>query len=425
MFYTLVNGTLDTVNCLPTPQPDISNFGLRYTHYFQAFLSILLSFKKPSHWDMIVNNLVCQSISISLLAAVYFDRGVDVLHSVIASHFVVLMMVCTITTSGFPARESRNRTMLNGLIWVLDTVTKPVMLLYNCGLWVMIKRFQRSDSENPCRRQGAGYFPLFGGLYPLKSPSTAIDLAFAITILQAINYSLQLIAELSRRWKLRNQGPSIQGPTNFDARIWWLWKLHRMKSDTVIWNWDKISKWIHRISLSYKVLTFIYIFMAIEISILANHIPMPHDSDQGWTMTQIFSISTLLLLFGITSHRYNLLSELIRTPLFRRLSSNLPNSFQHLPSHPPLHPIHTAPNPFLRPLKNLFQLVNFTPRHRDFFHLRLERNRCPMYMVLGIYHTKTCGNEIRSIDWDYGMVWGKYCGYGDGFLCLLCYVIFS
>src|SRR2546423_6824055 len=127
MFYTLVNGTLDTVNCLPTPQPDISSFGIRYTHYFQAFLSILLSFKKPSSWDMILNNLVCQAISISLLVAVYFDHGVDVVHSVMASHFVVLMMVCqcSVTSFGFPAGESRKRTRLKGLIWVLDTLTKP------------------------------------------------------------------------------------------------------------------------------------------------------------------------------------------------------------------------------------------------------------------------------------------------------------
>src|SRR5579862_8068273 len=320
MFYTLVNGTLDTVNCLPGPQPDISGFGIRYTHYFQAFLSILLSFKKPSSWDMILNNLVCQAVSISLVVGVYFDQGVDILHSIMASHFVVLMMVCTLTPS-FAARESREsrearKSMrLNGLIWVLDTLTKPGMLLYNCGLWVMIRRFQRSGTENPCR-QGAGYFLLFGGIYPLKSASTATDLAFAITLLQAINHSFQLIAEISRQWKIRNQGPSpIQRHTEFDAMIWWLWKLHRMKSDTVIWDWDKISKWLTRISHLFKLLTFIYIFIAIEISILANHIPLPPDNDKGWTITQIFSISTLFLLFGITFHRYNLLSELIRTPL--------------------------------------------------------------------------------------------------------------
>lgn len=317
MFYTLVKGALSTVNCIPTAQPDVSALGVRYTHYFQVFLSVLLSFKAPSPWDMILNSLACQAISISLLATVYFDQDVDVVHSVIASHFVVLMMACKLTSVRLPAnslaRESRNGMRQKCLVWILDTLAKPVMLLYNCNLWVMIRRLQGSNSA--CR-QGAGYFLFFGGIYPLNAPSAATDFVFAITILQAINHSVHLMAEVSRQWKLRNEGPwSVQRQTGFDARIWWLWKLHRMKSDTVMWDWDRISKWTTRLSHSYKLLTFIYIFIAVEITILSNHIPTRHDGE-NWTILQIFSICILLLLFGLTSHRYKLLTELIRTTPF-------------------------------------------------------------------------------------------------------------
>ena len=196
---------------------------------------------------------------------------------------------------------------------MLDTLTQPVMLVYNLSLWVIIRRLQRQEGVCP---QGAGYSLFFGGIYQLKSLNAASNIAFAITILQATNYTIKLIAELSRRWNLRNEGPwSSQRQLGHDPRIWWLWKLHRMKSDTVMWDWKRVSKWTRRMSHVYRIITFLYIFIAVEITILANHISTTSLENTGWTFMEVLSICSMLLLFSVCCLRYNLLSELIRTPL--------------------------------------------------------------------------------------------------------------
>lgn len=325
MFYTLADGTLSTVNCQPSLQPDISGLGIRYARYLQGLLCILLAFKHvptgPSS-ATIVNNLSCQVVSMILVAGVYFDRDIDVVHSLIATHFVVLFRACNFTALDIAAAaegiQSKKGRRMGCIIRVLEVLTSPVLLAYNCGLWVMVRRLQRHDNVCP---QGAGYWIFWGSIYQIKVPNTASNVAFAITILEVVNYSVQLMMEIGRQCSnLRGAQWSAEQrlAAGCDLRIWWLWKLRRWKSgETVMWNWNIISKWSRRISQGFRIVTFVYVFITTEITILANHIssaaPGEHQHPSSWTFPQIFAICNTLTIFSLCCLRYKILSELIRT----------------------------------------------------------------------------------------------------------------
>ena len=314
MFYTLVNGNLSTVNCQPVSNSNISGFGVRYTHYLQALLSILLAFKYVAPYDTLVNNIASQVVSLSLVAAAYFDTNVDVLNSIIVSHFVVMFAACNFTALDFSAEvaQSRRAMKILPIMWVLDTLTWPIILVYTCGLWVMVRRLQRQVGSCP---QGAGYWIFFGSIYQIKSANTASDIALAITVLEIVNHCIRVLAEITRQWFFRKERARAgQGHPAFDARIWWLWKLHRTKSgsETVVWNGNKISLWTRRFSQTYRTITFIYIFATVEITILANPLS-PAESRQGWTFAQVLAIINTFVIFSICCLRYKILSELIRT----------------------------------------------------------------------------------------------------------------
>ena len=94
MFYTIADGNFTNINCQQTSNSEVSGFGIRYTHYLQALLSILLAFKQPTPAAMLFNNLASPAVSIFLVAAAYFDVEIDVLDSILVSHFVVMFSAC-------------------------------------------------------------------------------------------------------------------------------------------------------------------------------------------------------------------------------------------------------------------------------------------------------------------------------------------
>jgi hypothetical protein len=261
-------------------------------------------------------------VSMVLVAGVYFDRDIDVVHSLIATHFVVLFRACNFTALDIAVAEgiqSKKGRRTGCIIRVLEVLTSPVLLAYNCGLWVMIRRLQRHDNVCP---QGAGYWIFGGSIYQIKVPNTASNVAFAITILEVVNYCVQLMMEIGR------QCSSLHGAqwsaeqrlaAGCDPRIWWLWKLHRWKSgETVMWNWNRISKWSRRVSQGFRIVTFVYVFITTEITILANHISSAAGEQEypsNWTFPQIFAICNTLTIFSLCCLRYKILSELIRTTL--------------------------------------------------------------------------------------------------------------
>jgi len=72
MFYTIADGNFTNINCQQTSNSEVSGFGIRYTHYLQALLSILLAFKQPTPAAMLFNNLASPAVSIFLVASVGF-----------------------------------------------------------------------------------------------------------------------------------------------------------------------------------------------------------------------------------------------------------------------------------------------------------------------------------------------------------------
>ena len=356
MFYTLVDGTLSTVNCQPTLQPDISGLGIRYARYLQGLLCILLAFKHgptgPST-STLANNLSCQAVSMILVAGVYFDTDIDVVHSLIATHFVVLFRACNFTAldiavaEGIQSKKGR-RTVC--IIRVLEVLTSPVLLAYNCGLWVIIRRLQRHDNVCP---QGAGYWIFWGSIYQIKVANTASNVAFAITVIEVVNCGLQLMMEIGRQCSsLRGAQWSAEQrlAAGCDPRIWWLWKLHRWKSgETVLWNWNIISKWSRRVSQGFRIVTFVYVFITTEITILANHIsPGEQQYPSNWTFPQVFAICNTLTIFSLCCLHYKILAELIRTtPSICMSRTNAVCSTQYQAPHPSGNAVHTPDNPLL------------------------------------------------------------------------------
>src|SRR5271163_2445919 len=99
MFYNFDNGALVSVNCETQPNPDISGIGVRIALYLQALFSILLGFRQTSATDVILTNFSLQVAGLSLIQAAYFDSSIDVPHTIIVSHFAVMMSACRCTSN--------------------------------------------------------------------------------------------------------------------------------------------------------------------------------------------------------------------------------------------------------------------------------------------------------------------------------------
>src|SRR5579859_6528148 len=99
MFYTSDDGVLSHVNCDPQANPDISGIGVRTSLYLQALFSILLSLGETTSNGIIGTNIALQVTTLSLIIAAYFDPEIDVPHTIMVTHYVMMASMSRITAN--------------------------------------------------------------------------------------------------------------------------------------------------------------------------------------------------------------------------------------------------------------------------------------------------------------------------------------
>src|SRR5277367_5467455 len=159
MFYVRTHGLITEVNCNVVPNSDVSGVGVRGALYMQAFVSIIMSLLPPDLGDVISTNVLIQVTSLSLVASAYFDSGIDVPHTLVASQFALLFSVVRITSYDLPLSRIRSEKELVVLsrMWLLDIFFRSCLAAFNYTVWSAIMDLQQLDSVCP-DGMGTWYF---------------------------------------------------------------------------------------------------------------------------------------------------------------------------------------------------------------------------------------------------------------------------
>jgi len=94
------------------PNSDVSGVGVRWALLIQAVSTIILSMLPLESSEILFTSLTTQATSLSIIVATYFDPTVDVVHSVVASQFAVLLSMYRITPVNFPTSLPRTRASM-------------------------------------------------------------------------------------------------------------------------------------------------------------------------------------------------------------------------------------------------------------------------------------------------------------------------
>jgi hypothetical protein len=309
MFYATLEGTISSVNCEPHANTDVSGIGVRCALYLQAAFSIVLAWGKSAPHDVFAANVGLQAVSISLIAAAFFDPQIDVPHTIIVSHFAVLMSACRYSSNDFPAAfiQGPNGAKTAFGVWVIDILSRPILLLFNCYLWIVIQSLQQNNQLCP---QGAGKWVFFGTGHEINVASFASKVAFVVSILDILWDAIRVVCEIYRLWVLRQAGPRGSREIGFDSRIWCVYKFW----NSAHWNWPLACNSLVKISRICKISTCAYVVWAVETTIGVNDV----SREEGkWTFGQIFAMANMLALFVLLCIRYR--RFILRSSLGRSL----------------------------------------------------------------------------------------------------------
>jgi hypothetical protein len=308
MFYNFDNGALVSVNCDPQPNPDVSGIGVRIALYLQALFSILLGFGEKSATDVILTNISLQVAGLSLIQAAYFDPSIDIPHTIIVSHFAVMMSACRSTSNAFSIRFLRSREGIKtvSLVWILDLVFRPFLLAFNLVLWNQILELQRQDVF--CS-QGSGQWVFFITVSEIAVPSATSRAALAFVLLDTVWEALRFIAEIARVgiWFWQKESRlKMARQIGFDPRIWWVKSgLSILRKRNLGWDWEVVFVWVPRFTWCYKILTCFYVVWSVERMIWVNGLS---GAEAGWSFGQKFALVNMLALSAVVCNHYRVLS---------------------------------------------------------------------------------------------------------------------
>lgn len=301
MFYNAGGDGVTTVNCAVQPNVDVSGIGIRCAFYLQAIFSIVLSTGKNLPKDLFLANLSLLSTSLSIIAGVYFDSTIDVVHTIMASHLAVMLSACTTPASAYPSRVLQASEALKATIGVilLDLFFRPFLLAFNLAVWSNIRHLQ----QNTLCPDGAGLWVFLGGEVDRIDVSTlASAAAFTFVVCDAVWGGMHMIAETSRLWLLSRQ--------QFDRRqvlyeiripplIWWASKEPRLKRFRRIFD-IRYSRASVYFSLFLKIATCMYVLSIMERMVGVNNL---RNSNPQWTFGQVFAITNSLAMFALVCKR--------------------------------------------------------------------------------------------------------------------------
>ena len=193
MFYSTDNGALSHVNCDPQANTDVSGIGVRTSLYLQALLSILLSLGETTSSSIIGTNVALQVTTLSQRTS----PDVDVPHTIMVTHYVMMTSMSRITASDLAFRYLRTKDGLRGVtvLWLMDLVFRPILLVFNLAVWVRIRELQR---QGALCQNGSGKWIFFGKVKEISIADSASDFAFACVILDVIWEVAMVIAGIAR-----------------------------------------------------------------------------------------------------------------------------------------------------------------------------------------------------------------------------------
>jgi hypothetical protein len=287
MFYAIVNGEIQNVNCNLNPNPDISGIGVRTAFYLQAILTFALntdnSSSKPI--DILITNLTLQVAGIALIISAYADSTIDIPHSVIVNYFVVMLSACRNTSFNFSAAFLGDRrgekTVL--LMWIVDLVFRPLMLVYNFSVWNAMRRVQ---VDGLC--SGGDERILFFGDFNASVASMACEVGWTFCLLDIVWEILRYVGEITRM--VVRKRLALTGQAVYDSRIWWALYLVTLGRTPA---WDQTCQWTSVISRVHSVVTWVFVCISVECMVLLNGYGR---AENAWGFGQTFAMADTLVL---------------------------------------------------------------------------------------------------------------------------------
>jgi hypothetical protein len=265
---------------------------------------------------------VVQVAALSLIQAAYFDPSIDIPHTIIVSHFAVMMSACRSTSNSFSIRFLRSRKGIKTVstVWILDLVFRPILLAFNLVIWSQIRRLQRQDVF--CS-QGSGQWVFFVTVPEIAVPSATSRAALAFVLLDTIWEALRFIAEIARLgiWFWQKESRlKMARQIGFDPRIWWVKSgLSILLKRNLDWDWEVVFVWVPRFTWCYKILTCFYVVWSVERMIWVNGLS---GVEAGWTFGQKFALVNMLALSAVVCNHYRVLHTDFETASCSPFDSN-------------------------------------------------------------------------------------------------------
>jgi tetratricopeptide (TPR) repeat protein len=286
MFYNY-NGTTLQINCQVVPNTDVSGVGVRWALFLQAFTTIVLSALALEPSEILMTNISAQGTSLALIAATFFDPTVDIVHSIITSQFAVLFSISRITTLDIPVSLPRTRTSMKmfSRLQLFDLFFRTCLLSFNIQLWSTILKIQSNDL---CPTY-AGSWSFFFKRFDLTDPSSASTFAFAYCIIDIVWEFLRYCAVAIEKCLMDPSRTKAQ--KSWDPRIRVMSALADVfKIPETIQLKFKLSTFVRRVPVFYKVCTLVYVSVNILQSVNDNGL----TGENYWTFGQIFTMVNMV-----------------------------------------------------------------------------------------------------------------------------------
>jgi hypothetical protein len=277
----------------------VSGIGVRCALYLQALFALLLLCAKRSPREIIFANVSLQVTALSLLAGAYFSQQIDVAHTLMVSHFAMMLSACRASSDPVSMMwlKSRQRFPMLSTLLFLDMLFRPIVLAFNWSIWIVIRQlhWRRKYLCNA----GAGYWVFIGEANTITDETVASSAAFCFVIIDIVWELTRLVAEGARWLKWNWNGENRSPLAAFDARVWWL---RGMVGHGREQSGDLITDLLIFCDIFvYRIWTWIYVIITVERMIVVNNIAAEKG---GWTFQLIFAFVNMLALFVVLCFQY-------------------------------------------------------------------------------------------------------------------------
>jgi hypothetical protein len=246
------------------------------------------------------SNISLELTAIALIIA-YFVSTIDVPNTLMVSHFVIMLSACRAPVDVYLVNE-RERPKAIHKILLLDVIFRPIVLGFNCSVWIVIRQLQRQS--NLCAG-GAGNWVFFGKVSGITEAIAQSNAAFGFVIMDMVFELLRFAAEGARWvvWKRKGQDTKLFSDAyKCDARSWWVvWICGKLFGRTPSSVKVVLGVFILCDGLVYRIWTYVYVISTVERMIAVNNFA---PQDTAWTFGQVFAMANSFIMFLMFCYEY-------------------------------------------------------------------------------------------------------------------------